>query len=126
MKNEKTMLFTLMALVLLLASCKNSGKRAWQITNNSTSEVFIEADSTFAPIMTNSIPPGQVITVLVAEDTGILSAVDRLNWLIYTEFDTLSKDPNKDANWMVTVDEEGSISYGYSRIFEFEFRDSDF
>ena len=132
MRTARVILALIAGIAFLLSACDGNTKREWVIYNNSSTEIFISADTNYCTLMEENIPPGQTITILISNqlggsnDAGSPSDSGNLNWMIYSLTDTLKKDPNKDDNWDIATNRESKTPSSYSHQFTFEFKDEDF
>ena len=126
----KLRLVFIFAIAITLNSCDGHTKREWNITNNSSNTIFLEADSMIWNQAIAPIPAGQTSTILVRDvirgESFAGNPVVEGNLLIFNSEDTLLKDVNSESNWRTDSEQIKKYPSKYEHIFSFELNDSDF
>ena len=128
---KTSLLFLIIGAGLANVSCEGGTHREWNITNNSSSTVFVEIENFESDIEKDTIQAGETKQVIsystfrgahpTAEATESMTS-----FLLYNANDTTEKSGLVEGNWLTESEQTSKIPSDYTHIFTFSIANSDF
>lgn len=114
-----------------MISCEGGTHREWYVTNNSSTNIFVEIQNIGSDLQKDTIEPGETkLTTFYSSYRGAHSRgipTQELNsFLLYNDTDTTTKDGLLEDNWLVESEKTSNVPADYTHVFTYFVTDSDF